>query len=121
MKTTTKISEISHDDLENLFITASYGSEWLHVRNFGDDKYRMCDYYAEDETDFYGDLPHEWDDEDECMVYTITIEDIANGIAKCIDMGMKAAWYLIYEPERLDLYEAEAIMQVIVFGEEVYG
>lgn len=120
MKTTTKISEISKDDLENLFITASYGSEWLHVRNFGD-KYQMCDCYAEDDTDFYGELPHEWDDEDECMVYAITIEDIEKGIAKCIDMGMMAAWYLIHEPEQLDLPEAEAIMQVIVFGEEIYG
>lgn len=120
MKTTTKITGISKDDLENLFITASYGSDWLHVRNFCD-KYQMCDYYAEDETDFYGELPHEWNDEDECMVYTITIGDIEKGIAKCIDMGMNAAWHLIYEPEQLDMYEANAIMQVVVFGEEVYG
>ena len=148
MKTTTKISEISHDDLVNLLSTATYGSEytdiyWVYQEEYlkskeeGDCrediyarmllngyKIEVRDYYAEDETDFYGNLHHEWNEEDECMVYHVGIEDIANGIAKCLDLGgwtAECAIDLIKNDGDLDLYEAEAIMQVIVFGEVIYG
>lgn len=148
MKTTTKISEISQEDLVNLLTTATYGSEYIDIdwvyqeeciksKEEGDSrediyarmllngyKIEVRDYYAEDETDFYGNLHHEWNEEDECMVYHVGIEDISHGIAKCLDLGgwtAECANDLIYKTENLDLYEAEAIMQVIVFGEVIYG
>lgn len=148
MKTTTKISEISQDDLVDLLSTATCGSnyidtgwvkhdEYLMFRVKGDSFEDVCakmllngykievrDYYAEDETDFYGNLHHEWNEEDGFMAYHVGIDDIANGIAKCIDIGgwvSKCANDLINQDEDFDLYEAEAIMQVIAFGELIYG
>lgn len=148
MKTQTKITDITHDDLVDLFSTATYGSEYIDFAWVNKDEYlkskeegdcrediyaRMLlngykievrDYYAEDEEDFNGKLHHEWNEEDECMVYHVDIEDIAEGIAKCLDLGgweAECANDLIKKDGDLDLYEAEAIMQVIVFGEVVYG
>lgn len=78
MKTTTKISEISKEDLVNLLATATYGSEYIDIDWVNEEEYlktkekgdcredtyaRMLlngfkievrDYSAEDETDFYG-------------------------------------------------------------------
>ena len=148
MKTTTKITEISQEDLVDLLSTATYGSEyidiaWVYQQEYlnskkeGDSrediyakmllngyKIEVRDYSAEDDEDFYGNLHHEWNEEDECMVYHVGIEEIANGIAKCLDLGgwtAECANDLINKPENLGLYEAEAIMQVIVFGEVIYG
>lgn len=147
MKTKTIITEVTHDDLVNLFSGATYGSEWLSIGSplgasqgllteddcredawakviLASKKLYFYDYYAEDENDFNGSLPHKWDKYNECMRYDFTLEDIEKGIAKCLDNeGWEAecAYDLINKPENLDLYEAEAIMQVIVFGEVVYG
>ena len=148
MKTQTIITDITHEDLVDLLSTATYGSEyidiaWVYQQEYlnskkeGDSredvyarmllngyKIEVRDYYAEDETDFYGNLHHEWNAMDECMVYHVGIEDIKKGIAKSLDMGgweAECAQHLISEPEQLDLTEAEAIMQVIVFGEVIYG
>lgn len=142
MKTQTTISGITHDDLVNLLSTAHYGSDWLALEYIA--KYaayetfedglaeqllsgasiKVCDYNAEDKNDFYGNLPHKWDNENECMCYIVTLHDIENGIAKAIDNGgfeNECAQNLIHEPENLDVYEAEALMQMVVFGELIYG
>lgn len=148
MKTTTKITEINQEDLVDLLSTATEGSNYIDIAWVKHDEYLMSrvegdcfvdvcakmllngykievrDYYAEDDEDFYGNLHHEWNEEDECMVYHVGIEDIANGIAKCLDLGgwtAECANDLIKKDGALDLYEAEAIMQVIVFGEVIYG
>ena len=147
MKTTTKISEINQEDLVNLLTTATYRSEWLSIGTpcgasdgllteddcredawakviLAGKKLFFYDYYAEDENDFNGNLPHKWDKYNECIRYEFTLEDIANGIAKCIDNGgweLQCVYNLINNPQNLDLDEAEAIMQVIVFGEVIYG
>lgn len=147
MKTQTKITDITHDDLVNLFSGATYGSEWLTIgtpRGFykgteledendcredvwakvllaGKNLY-FYDYNAEDEDEFYGNLTHLWRDDN--MRYEFTLDDIEKGIAKCLDLGgwiSDCALHLVFSPENLDLYEAEAIMQVIVFGELIYG
>ena len=52
------------------------------------------------------------------------MRDFARDIAKCLDLGgweAECARHLISEPEQMDITEAEAIMQVIVFGEVIYG
>lgn len=150
MKTKTIITEVTHDDLVNLFSGATYGSEWLSIGTpcgasdglLTEDDCRedawakvilagkhlfFYDYYAEDDADFNGDLPHKWTKNGDGigrMRYDFTLEDIEKGIAKCLDNGgweAECANDLINNPENLDLYEAEAIMQVIVFGEVVYG
>lgn len=147
MKTQTKITDITHEDLVNLFSGATYGSGWLSIGTplgasegllteddcredawakviLAGKKLFFYDYYAEDKNDFNGSLPHKWDRYNECMRYEFTLEDIENGIAKCLDLGgfiSDCALHLVFLPENLNLYEAEAIMQVIVFGELIYG
>lgn len=102
MKTQTIISEITHDDLVNLFSTALYGSNYLSssydesVDENDDDCYedvlakillsggkiQITDYYAEGCD--YGNLPRKMD-EDENYTYTVTLEDIKTGLAKAAD------------------------------------
>lgn len=149
MKTKTIITEITHDDLVNLLSTAMYGSSWLScdyrvgdnmttvVFNENDcweDKIARCllagktvdleDYYAEDEGDHYGALPHHYDKQRGCMAYTITLKDIEKACVKMLDTE---GWYAKYvhmwanEDCGFDQCVAEAIMQVVMFGEEIYG
>lgn len=150
MKTKTIVTEITRDDLINLFSTACYGSnflgieydnegEYINHREDGDCyeeifakmlldgcKVEIRDYYAEDEDEFYGNLPHKWNEDDGCMVYVVGLDDIADGIARALDNGgwdAKCANGLINIDDcpDFDLPAAENLMQVIVFGEAIYG
>lgn len=88
------------------------------------------DYYAEGEA--YGDLPNTTDEE-ENVTYQVTMEDVKNGLQKCYDGTFKASGknereYLSRcfaslrdEGPDFDLEMAEALMQVIMFGELIYG
>lgn len=149
MKTKTKISEITQEDLDNLLTTALYGNNWVAV-SFKDEDYygttmekigdygtdicakillsgksiELRDYNAEDEDDFHGRLPHCYDYTEDYMAYTITLEDIRKGLQKAINQGdyeTKCALHLIYEPEQLDLEEADTLIQFIMFGQQIYG
>lgn len=151
MKIETKITEITHEDLVNLFSTALYGNERLGVyydlsdykgkpfENPDDcveDKYAKIllngghiyidDYYAEDESDFYGEIKHEWNEEGGYMRYTITLEDIANGLAKAASSSEpfeRKCFSDFAENDCMDfdLTDADGLMQIIVFGEVIYG
>ena len=153
MKTKTIITEITKDDLVNLFSTATYGSSFFDVVKKKKDYYGteledendccedtwakillagkpvyVLDYYSEGEA--YGKLPHEWDEKrgaTKCcaMKYTVTLEDIKKGLQKAIDNGgwdAKCAFDLINDDAYdLDLTEAENLLQIITFGEAIYG
>ncbi len=129
MKTKTTITEITHDDIVNLLSTGLYGSQFLGV-----------DYSIED----YRKIPNpdEYDcTEDKCaklllngksiviynetMDYTITLSDIKKGLEKALDNGgwdAKCAFDLINDDScNLDLTEAENLLQIITFGEAIYG
>jgi len=148
METKTTIKELTHEDLVNLLCTATYGSSWLDCYltdiegvDFGDDDCRedmwahallagkriMCvDYYAEEES--YGTLDHETD-EDGNVCYFVTLEDIKDGLQKCADgTAFKYGNFLkrcyddlANESYNFDQVEADALMQVIVLGELIYG
>lgn len=150
MKTKTTITEILHEDLVNLFSTAFYGSQWLSydyskptyyaLQNHDDNDciedvlakmllagktIKLIDYYAEDENDFYGTLPHNWDEEDSGMVYTITLEDVKEGLQKAFNSNncdeRKCADDLYLDDGYdLDQPEAELLCQLIMFGEQIY-
>lgn len=150
MKTKTTITEITHDDIVNLLSTGLYGSQFLGV-DYSKGDYRkipnpdeydciedkcaklllngksivIYDMYAEDEEDFHGKLYHSWDSDNETMDYTITLSDIKKGIEKAIDNGgwdAECAFDLINDDSRdLDLTEAENLLQIITFGEAIYG
>lgn len=96
----------------------------------------IYDRYAEDEEDFHGGLYHSWDFGDETMDYTITLSDIKKGLQKCIDGKFKVndgcdeeipyirkcvADLIDRENGNLDLFEAQDILQVIIFGKIIYG
>lgn len=148
MKTKTIITEITKDDLVNLFSTATYGSSFFDVVKKKKDYYGtelededddrettwakillagkpvyVLDYYSEEEA--YGNLSHEWDEKRGAMKYTVTLEDIKNGLQKALDNGdwdAKCARDLINEDSYdLDLTEAENLLQIITFGEGIYG
>lgn len=151
MKTKTIVSNLTQEDIVNLLSTASYGSFWcaldydpkdydsLENKSEWDsieDKMAkillagksvgIADFYADDDKDFYGKLPHEWDSEGESMNYTITLKDIEKGLAKAFDSSNGwvrecAHEYLEYEDSiDWDITMAETLMQVIIFGEQVY-
>lgn len=147
MKTQTVVTEITHDDLVNLISTSSYGSPWLDFKTptksgnnvpkvegeCREDRMArvllagypifVLDCYAEDEDEFYGNLPHSW--MGDCMQYELTLDDIKKGVARAVDSGTYIKEYVNHWAEEdgydLDLTEAEALVQWIVFGEEIYG
>ena len=146
MKTKTEITEITHEDLVNLLCTATYGSSWLEihapdregiVKEDGDcreDIWAKCllagktiectDLYSEGEWN-YGELPHKIDDSG-YVVYSVTLQDIIKGLQKCAD-GEGGSWcatqFRLFQEDagNLDLEGAEMLMQIILFGELIYG
>lgn len=147
MKMKVKIEDISHDDLVNLFSTALYANDLWYCDYDYDWLKQHCTIEAGDciedkfakvllaggsleisdreagEFVFYGDLPHKWDEENDCMVYTVTLDDIRKGLEKaCNDYNMTVQVYdLMNDPAEIDMYDASNLLQVIVFGECIYG
>ena len=160
MKVETKIAitDITQDDLVNLFSTALYGSYYLgadypNICKFDhDDCYEdrlaktllngmpieVRDGYAEGCV--YGNLPHELEkDEDveegyEAVRYKVTLEDVRNGLEKAgsgtfkinfdgeEEFALKAFNAFADEDAcDFDLIYADCLMQIIVFGELIYG
>lgn len=91
------------------------------------------DYYAEGES--YGTLPRTMD-ENENVTYQVTLEDIMKGLQACADGTFKIgygdgnaerAWlrecfeHFVDREGDMDQPEAEALMQVIMFNELIYG
>lgn len=110
MKTKTTITELSHNDLVNLFSTALYGSSYLSadytiedrksVDVSDDDCYEdiiakillsgksveVTDDYAEGCS--YGSLPYRFqdkDDDDSSVIYRVTLDDIKRGLERASD------------------------------------
>ena len=149
MKIETKITEITHEDLVNLFATATEGSNFFDVKKRKADYYGtplesetdcredtwakvllagkpvfVYDYYAEDGDEFYGILPHTWRPKEQAMRYELTLEDIRKGLERAVSSQTYISKYtidLFNEESSFDLTEAEGLLQYIVFGEEIYG
>lgn len=151
MKIETKISEITHEDLVNLFSTAFYGNKHFGVfydtsdykgKPFAspddchEDKLAkiilnggmifVTDFYSEDSDEHYGEIEHTWNEEGECMSYTITLKDIENGLAKAASSSepyCRESFSHFAENDCIDfdLNDADTLMQIIVFGEVIYG
>ena len=103
MKTKTTITELTHDDLVDLFSTALSGSSYLSadyeesVEHDEKDCFedilanillhggciKVNDYYSEG--DVYGELPRELDEENECTTYFVTYDDIKRGLERAAD------------------------------------
>lgn len=160
MKTKTVITDITKDDLVDLFSTALYGSN-VFGADYDENEYRkfpipddcecfeerlakmllngknitIYDMYAEDEEDFHGGLWHQWDEDNGTMDYLVNLKNIERGLQRCLDGTFKindgcdeeipymreCVLHLMDKDGDLDLYEAQNILQVIVFGQIVYG
>lgn len=94
----------------------------------------IYDFNAEDEDDTYGNLPTRWDEDDEVMHYTVNLDNIKRGVEAVLDGTFAAndeheyAWlrkcvanWTDEDSGEFDLTEAEALLQVIVFGSVIYG
>lgn len=137
METQTIITNIKHEELVNLFSTALYGSNYLGAA-YPDGQYEdddcfedilakalinhkaitITDYYAEG--DVHGNLPHTIDSE-ENVSYEVRLEDIVNGLAKAANMYPKTFNAFANDTAEWDYFAADALLQVIVFGDLIYG
>ena len=154
MKTKTIITELTQEDLVNLLCTATYDSNYLACyandrvgveiseNDCREDIWAKCllagkritfvDYYAEGE--HYGELPYTFGKEDYECEYSVSLQDIINGLQKCMDGTFKDAEKysdkgfvarcfsdLANDGDNWDYVEADALMQIILFGELIYG
>lgn len=148
MKIKSVVTDLSHDELVNLFSTATYGNNWLSAY-YDKDKYNglfavnecfedklasillkggtieFIDGNAEDENDKYGNVNKAayWDNENDCMCYPVTLQDITDGLGRASesDYGRKCLNEFADENGDFDICIAENLVQYIIFGELVYG
>ena len=139
MKTKTIVLEIDHDDLVNLFSTGLDGSNYLDADYESNDVLADCecfedklaqsvlagrsitfrDMYAEGYA--HGELPRVIDDNDEDVIYTVTLEDIKRGLEKAADICPWAFRAFADYTSDWDYYAGDALLQIIIFGELIYG
>lgn len=87
----------------------------------------IIDKYAEDADEYYGNLPHVWvwNEYEYEMIYTVSLDDIKRGIQSCLDGDdylSECARNLVHSDEgNFDSPQAENILQVVLFGEMIYG
>lgn len=139
MKTEIKVLSFTHDDLVNLLSTALYGSSWFYAdydrtiyntlkKTNGDcfeDKLAdmllaghtitIIDMEAEGEK--YSDKCVRIDEDDESAVYEVELKDFLK------TASTKDGYQLVVDvlSGDGDFYTADAFLQRVVFGEEVYG
>lgn len=122
MKTKVVVTDITHEDLVDLFSTALYGSSWLGCEwcidnnakevkfkesdTCFEDKVARClldgkkvellDRYSEDEDDHYNSaIEHYWDEDAECMCYKISLSDIENCLSRILSSQGWPAKYVM--------------------------
>lgn len=118
-------------DREGVEITESdcMEDEWAKCLLAGK-KIACTDYYA-DEGEHYGTLEH-YTEEDGQTTYLVSLQDIINGLQKCADGDYteseehgewisKCLRELQNGGYNLDQPRAESLMQIILFGELIYG
>lgn len=139
MRTEIKVLSFTHDDLVNLLSTALYGSSWFYAeydrtiydtlkKTKGDcfedkladmllagHKITIVDMDAEGVK--YSDKCVRIDEEDESAVYEVKMEDFLQ------TASTKDGYNLVTEvlSGDGDFWTADAFLQRVVFGEEVYG
>ncbi len=137
------ITDITHEDLVNLLSTATYGSYYWGFR-YGKDKSKvkvepedsrediaakillsggkieMLDGYAEDALDIYSKKGYFMDG---MGVYPISLEDIRKGIEDAFNSedARHSALSFLCDDGSFDNPRAENIMQMICFGDLIYG
>lgn len=137
MKTKITVTELNHEDLVNLLATALYGSSWFGAsydkkiyntltKTEGDcfedaladmllagHKITITDYYAEGES--YSKKCVGFDGED--ANYEVTLKDFLK--VASTKQGFKLVEDVLDGDG--DFYTADAFLQRVVFGKEIYG
>ena len=155
MNIKAKVSEITHDELVNLFSTAFFGSynflatydegKYRHLFKFGDafeDKlarivmgkgsFIVYDRGSNAEDEPYGDLKSFFNEANGMIGYRVDINAIRKGLNRIFNgqtndpnMKFKLMRYAIdmmdSDSSEFDMDEADALMQVILFNEVIYG
>lgn len=147
MKIEVKGIELTHENLVNLLSCAeqsnpafSYGYrayDYQPYEDEGDDyedklakvllsghRIFVFDHYAEDKTEFYGELKHVWKTADHCMRYEVDNKALIDGIEKAMNTsrGMQAFGNLIFDDGvQFDVEDADYLLQYCVFGDFIYG
>ena len=137
MKTEIKVTELEHDELVDLLSTALYGSTWFdasydkgiyeklektHGECFED---KLADMLLNGHTITIVDLEAEGESyskkfvkfESECAVYEVKLNDF-------LEVASTHKGFRLLEDVLSgegDYYTADAFLQRVVFGEEVYG
>lgn len=141
MKTKTTISDVKFEDLANLLSGAFYDVfrvdyitrfNKLKKGDFFEDRLAnillgggaigVIDNFAEGEV--YGSIKEHTEYEDGAILYEVTLSNIIDGIEKALngtEWQRRCAMDLVGESEHFDANEAQTLMQMIVFGEEIYG
>lgn len=147
MKLNVSITGIGHDDLVYLISTAAsggvfgfhynkddyYGAELVDETDCLEDKCAkillegksiiVTDYMGEGK-ESYGSLPNKPSKFGDAIDYEVTLEDIKKGLEKCFTYSEYQAANvatLVENPSDFDAYMADCVMEVIVFGEIIYG
>lgn len=131
------INSVTHEELVNLFSTAFYGNDYMdadydhgvwnslgtkegtsfedHLADMilGGQPIEVLDYEADGA--HYGNLPYTLDKS--IVSYTVKLEDILKGIT--LEDGIQR--FLDIQSGEGDMYTAWGLMQLILFGEEIYG
>jgi hypothetical protein len=83
----------------------------------------VCDWYVEDRDEKYGKLPARFVRNPIHIEYFVGLENIKRGLQRCMEDEhlAKSVERLLEDDPAFDINDAESIMQVIVFGEIVYG
>ena len=83
----------------------------------------IIDTNAGDMGECYGTLRHYFDEEG--MNYRVTLSDIKEGLERCLDSDdeylREAALSFVNDDGQADLLDGMRVLQMILFGEEIYG
>ena len=129
MKTTFKITELTHTELSDFLSTALYGSFWASVGYDESDTEGITIESEFDEPSFedilasllLGGKTITITDEEEEIEYKLDLKTLLNGfnkVAKSEDYRHHV-WNIINE--EYDINDADIILQFAIFGEETYA
>ena len=147
MKIIVEKNDLTHDALVNLLSTALYGNDALmclySLESYNEcdqsdddcleDKLakillsgrviEICDLYAEEEDERYGNIDSHWyDDGGGMMSYRINLDNIVEGLNRAADDGKTSRVFdILNDCEMCDMEDSYMLMQYIMFGEVVYG
>lgn len=127
------MNKIDREFLSDLFSVATYGCDWLEVRTlksesnldeqFNSDylEHRCREEKWADRLLSGGHLVvYVYDDDGERERYEITLEDVVKGLEKAMN-GEDIRDWSDFMNEEDDYYTGNNLLQIILFGEVVYG